>query len=143
MAIFGHILPVHIAGFGPSPPTASLPALVETQGLIDTGASDVCIDYRIALQLGLREIDQATVGVVGGSTMAKIYLGRLIVPDVGFDRVCPLYALKVRHATHEVLLGRSFLENYVVTFDGPAGTFTFAARADFHERSAIEDDFAT
>lgn len=142
-AIFGHILPVHIAGFGSSSQAPSVPALIETRGLIDTGASDVCIDHRLALELGLREIDQAKVGVVGGSTMAKIYLGRLIVPDVGFDRVCPLYALKVRHPTHEVLLGRSFLENYIVTFDGPAGTFTFASRADFHERSAIEDDFAT
>lgn len=143
MAIFGHILPVHIAAFGASSKTSSMPALVETNGLIDTGASDVCIDYRIALELGLREIDQATVGVVGGSTLAKIYLGRLTVPDVGFDRVCPLYALRVRHPTHDVLLGRSFLENYIVTFDGPAGTFTFATRSDFYERSAIEDDFAT
>lgn len=120
-----------------------MPTVAETNGLIDTGASDVCIDYRVALELGLREINQATVGVVGGSTLAKIYMGRLIVPDVGFDRVCPLYALKVRQPTHDVLLGRSFLENYIVTFDGPAGTFTFATRNDFHERSAIEDDFAT
>lgn len=143
MAIFGHILDVRIAGFGASTTSPSSPDIVETRGLIDTGASDICIDYRVALRLGLREINQATVGVVGGTTMARIYLGRLIVPQVGFDRVCPLYALKVSHPTHDVLLGRSFLENYIVTFDGPAGTFSFATRSDFHGRSAIEDDFAT
>ncbi len=143
MAIFGHILDVRVAGFGPPVGTSSSPDVVETRGLIDTGASDICIDYRLAIHLGLREINQATVGVVGGTTMAKIYLGRLIVPEVGFDRVCPLYALKVSHPTHDVLLGRSFLENYIVTFDGPAGTFAFATRDDFRERSAIEDDFAT
>lgn len=143
MAIFGHLLSVTIASFGGAPSPGIGDQSIEMTGLIDTGASDICIDYRLALELGLKEIDQRSVGVVGGSVQAKIYLGRLIVPDVGFDRVCPLYALKVRHPTHEVLLGRSFLENYVVTFDGPAGTFTFATKDDFHPRSAIEDDFAT
>ena len=143
VAILGHLLPVIIAGAETGAAPTLAPASTETIGLIDTGASDICIDYRLAISLGLREIDQRNVGVVGGSVMAKIYLGRLIVPDVGFDRMCPLYALKVRHPTHEVLLGRSFLENYIVTFDGPAGMFTFAGREDFHPRSAIEDDFAT
>lgn len=142
-AIFGHLLPVTL---GEVPAGASSPAparTLATRGLIDTGASDVCIDYRLAMELGLKVINQTTVGVVGGSAMANVYLGRLSLPGIGFDEVMPLYALKVRQPTHEVLLGRSFLQNYIVTFDGPAGHFTMARRENDDLLGSIEDDYAS
>jgi len=142
MAIFGHILDVGIERVGP-PQRPDAELNLETKGLIDTGASDVCIDYRLAERLGLKIIHQTTVGVVGSKVPAAIYMGRLVIPSVGFDRVMPLYALKVRHPTHEVLLGRSFLQNYVVTFNGPAGMFHFSGPDDQNLHGAIEDDFAT
>lgn len=88
-------------------------------------------------------VSQTTVGVVGFTALAAIYMGRLQVPEIGFDRIMPLYALKLKHPTHEVLLGRSFLQSYVVTFDGPNGMFHFAGPAPHTPLSAIEDDFAT
>lgn len=142
-AIFGHLLKVVVDRVSPTTLAQIAPSQVATVGLIDTGASDVCIDYRLAIQLGLKVVDQTNVGVVGGTTLATVYLGRLIVPEVEFDQVMPLYALKVRHPTHEVLLGRSFLQNYIVTFDGPAGTFTFSKRENEHLLGSIEDDYAT
>lgn len=142
MAILGPLLNVSILGYEPVDLGVPVPT-VETRGLIDTGASDVCIDYRIAIALGLKVIDQSLVGVVGTSTLATIYLGRLLIPEIGFDRVMPLYALKVRQPTHEVLIGRSVLQNYIVTFDGPAGMFHFADRDNHDLLSAIEDDYAT
>lgn len=142
-AIFGHFLDVRIDGYGAAGPTATEIGPIDVPGLLDTGASDVCIDYRIAIALGLTLINQTNVGVVGGSTLASIYLGRLIVPSVGFDRVMPLYALKVRQPTHQVLLGRSFLQNYIVTFDGPAGMLHFDTRRNEDLLGAIEDDYAT
>jgi len=142
-AIFGHLLPVTL---GDVPVGASSPAparTLATRGLIDTGASDVCIDYRLAMELGLKVINQTTVGVVGGIAMANVYLGRLSLPEIGFDEVMPLYALKVRQPTHAVLLGRSFLQNYIVTFDGPAGHFTVARREHDDLLGSIEDDYAS
>lgn len=141
VAIFGHLLTVHIQGY--SSEEILPPATVETRGLIDTGASDVCIDYRIALQLGLKAIDQSFVGIVGSSTLATIYLGRLLIPEIQFDRIMPLYALKVRQPTHDVLVGRSVLQNYLVTFDGPAGMMQVATHTNQSLLSAIEDDHAT
>ena len=143
VAILGHLLEVGIQRVGPPRSEASYETEIVSKGLIDTGASDVCIDYRLAERLGLKVIDQTMVGVVGYTTPAKIYLGRLVIPQLGFDRKMRLYALKVRHATHEILLGRSFLQNYVVTFDGPAGMYTFSRPQDFQTHSTIEDDFAT
>ena len=142
-AIFGHILQVVIDRVVPKAANEPAEEPVITNGLIDTGASDVCIDYRLAMQLGLKAVNQSTVNVVGGSTLATIYMGRLKVPEIGFDRIMPLYALKVRHPTPEVLLGRSFLQNYIVTFDGPAGMFHFVTPTNYQPHGAIEDDFPT
>jgi len=75
--------------------------------------------------------------------MATIYLARVSIPEIGFDQAMPVYAMKVRHATHEVLIGRSLLQNYIVTFDGPAGTVHFQERRNEHLLGAIEDDYAT
>ena len=97
----------------------------ETRALIDTGASDVCIDYRIAHALNLREINQTNVTVVGGTVPVSVYLGVLEVPALGFKRLMPLYASKVARINYNALLGRSFLTDFVVTFDGPNGCFHF------------------
>lgn len=140
MAIFGHILPVIIGGIDLSGAT---PGSISANGLIDTGASDICIDFRLAQQLGLKAIDQTMVVGVGGTLPATVYMGRLVVPDVEFDQLVRLYALKVRHPTHEVLLGRAFLQNYIVTFNGPSGLFHFSTPQDHRLHGTIEDDFAT
>ena len=99
---------------------------VEVGGLVDTGASDVCIDYRLAEELGLRQVDQQTVGVVGASALATVHTGIIEIPELGFSQVMPLFALKVRRPSHDVLLGRSLLQNFIVTFDGPSGLFHFS-----------------
>lgn len=96
------------------------------RGLIDTGATDVCIDVTLAAELGLIWTGREQVGVAGGaSIMADVFAGILEVPELGFSEMVPLYALKTRRPTHDVLLGRSFLRNFIVTFDGPQGVFHF------------------
>jgi len=121
----GHIISVIIKPAGAAKPSATA-TLIRAGGLIDTGASDVCIDYRVAVALGLDEIDQQTVGVVGASVPATVYMGILEIPELGFSEIMPLFALKVRRPTHDVLLGRSLLEHFIVTFDGPSGLFHFS-----------------
>ena len=123
--IFGHIIEVVIRPAAANPPTKEAVSLCATNGLIDTGASDVCIDYRLAEQLALPEIDVKNVGIVGATVPASVRLGVLEVPSLGFTEIMPLYAFKVRHSTHEVILGRSFLRRYIVTFDGPQGIMIF------------------
>ena len=123
--IFGHFMPVVVR---PLPSEGSTPSglMAACNGLVDTGASDICIDVRLADALGLPVIDQAEVGVVGGRVPASIRVGRLEVPDVGFSHAVRLFALRMRRATHDVILGRAFLQRYIVTFDGPRGTMLFS-----------------
>ncbi len=130
--IFGHFLDVLIS----RPGTAEA---VRVRGLIDTGASDVCIDYRIAQELGLREVDQRDVGVVGATTLATVYTGVIRLPELGYQNTLPLYALKVRRPTHDVLIGRSLLKEFIVTFNGPSGTFHFATPMASYDEHPFEE----
>lgn len=115
---------------------------VRAQGLIDTGASAVCIDRRTAIRLNLKQINETEIGVVGGgAVLASVHIGVLVVPALGFRQILPLYAVPMKQSSHSVLLGRSFLKNYIVTFDGPRGNFHFYNPRQDSEHAL--DDFAT
>lgn len=112
-------------------------------GLIDTGASVVCIDQRIAERLGLEQVDEDFIQPVGGAPiLVKIYMGMLRVPVLGFSEIVRLYGARIKGGHHDVLLGRSFLKNFIVTFDGPAGMFHFFPPFRFPGPEP-DDDFAT
>jgi hypothetical protein len=61
LTVEGYILDVIIHRMPGSPEELGVSQFYEAGGLIDTGASDVCIDYRMAQSLKLRQIDQQTV----------------------------------------------------------------------------------
>lgn len=71
--------------------------------------------------------------------MASVRMGRLEVPQLGFSEIMPLYAFRMRHPTHEAILGRSFLQNYIVTFHGPQGVMTFANPSGVMEEATPDD----
>jgi predicted aspartyl protease len=100
-------------------------------GLIDTGSSVVCISTRIARQLGLRQIDRDDdLHVVGGgSVVADIYIAVIKIDLLSFEEPVQVYAVQMPRGSHDVLLGRSFLRNFMVTFDGPNERFHFARAA--------------
>lgn len=99
---------------------------LQVRGLLDTGASDICIDYRIADRLGLEEVDQQFVGTASGGVPARVFVGKVAVPELGFAETMRLYALNAQRFTHDVLLGRSFMRRFIITFDGPAQVVQFS-----------------
>lgn len=68
-----------------------------------------------------------------------MFLGVLEVPALSFKKLMPLYALKVGRASYNVILGRSFLADYIVTFDGPNGCFHFSNPAAPHEPEVFDE----
>ncbi len=135
LAAVGPVIDIEIGGVKLQP---KLPA----RGLIDTGASVVCIDRRLALRLGLQAVNQAEVQIPGGLTVqSTVYAGSLIVPTLGFAQVMPLYSTNMMQVHHDVLLGRAFLRHFIVTFDGPEGLFHFSSPGSRVPTS--DDDFAT
>jgi predicted aspartyl protease len=100
---------------------------IKTKGLIDTGADFVLISPAIARQLQLRHTNDDIVGGIGGGEVdAKVYSGSIEVPELGFQRILPLYAVAWDPTSHAVLLGRSFLKYFVFRYDGPSETFHFS-----------------
>jgi hypothetical protein len=95
------------------------------EALIDTGASDICIAPRTAKLLGLQAVNMTNVGVVGASIPATVYAGFLEVPELHFSRVMEMYAPNGAAPSSLVLLGRSFLNHFIMNYNGPDGTFTF------------------
>jgi hypothetical protein len=100
---------------------------VTVRGLIDTGADFILFSPTIAKRLQLKHRDDDTVGGIGGGDIpAKIYSGCIAVPELGFEKVLPLYAVAWDPTSHTVLLGRSFLKYFVFTYDGPSEVFHFS-----------------
>lgn len=64
--------------------------------------------------------------MVGGRVEAQIHMGALSVPELGYDKIVRLFGVRLRDPTHTIILGRSFLQDFIVTFDGPRGAFHFA-----------------
>lgn len=77
---FGPTLQVSVSHFQPdstgAPPLETVPALV------DTGATESCIDSRLAERLGLPVIDTMEMSGVGGAKSHNVYLASVAIPSL-------------------------------------------------------------
>ena len=101
----------------PNLPATSVPALV------DTGAYRSCIDSALAEKLKLWVVNRQPVGGVHGEQPANIHLAQIYIPDLDFS-MSGLFAgvhLEAGGLPH-ALLGRDFLRNFTMTYEGRTGT---------------------
>lgn len=125
----GPSLPV-IVGKPTAPPSQTEAAEINPDdknisALVDTGATDSCVDNKLAQDLSLQAIDRCFVGGVAGKQEHLVYLGKLVVPDVGIYTVGRLIGVDLGSG-QPVILGRDFLSNTIMIYDGLAGDVTFA-----------------
>lgn len=103
-------------------PRAPKPDRTRIPALIDTGAQETCIDSALAVELGLPVINKRAVCGVGQMEvdvyLAQIHIERLRYTITGGFAGIPLIANGVREP---VCLGRSFLRDCVLTYDGKTG----------------------
>jgi len=106
-------------------PRAPRPDKTNIAALVDTGAQETCIDSALATELGLPVIDQRSVGGVGSFEVdvyhAQIHVERLRYTIHGGFAGIPLLKERV-HVS--VVLGRSFLRDCKLTYDGKTGDVT-------------------
>lgn len=93
--------------------------------LIDTGATNSCIDNDLAAELKLRIIDCAEVGGVAGRGLHDVFMGKLIVDALGTAFNGRLIGVKLG-AEQPIIVGRDFLSNTLMIYDGGSGTVTLA-----------------
>ena len=98
----------------------------ELHGIIDTGASVICVDSRIVKRLGLVASNRKPLQMADGrETLSSIYSVRMTIPALGFDDFVQVYSIEMEYPSSRVLLGRSFLRDYIVNYDGPKERFEF------------------
>ncbi|MEJ0064166.1 MAG: retropepsin-like aspartic protease [Caulobacteraceae bacterium] len=93
------------------------------KALIDTGAGGDCIDDALARRLGLPIHDEGEISGVGGRHRAFIYTARIYVPKLHKLLFQPFTGVRLFEGEqwHRVILGRSFLRQYRLAYDGITG----------------------
>ncbi len=110
------------------PLTTPVPAITQVEALVDTGASTSCIDVLLATQLGLPIVDKQIISGAGGQHVANVYLAQIHVPQLGFT-IYGTFAgvnLAAGGQMHKALIGRTFLQNFTMVYEGKTGTVTIS-----------------
>ena len=111
------------ANFDPNSGNAPIPAITAQHALVDSGATDCCIDSLLASQLKLPIVDRGPVSGVHGSAEVNIHLAQVHIPGLDFTmygRFAGVH-LAAGGQVHRAILGRSFLLHCKMTYDGSTG----------------------
>jgi hypothetical protein len=129
LALNGPTLQVDI-GFDPNYNAATMPqgtmpnlAMRGVAALVDTGASESYIDDAVATSLSLTIVDRQVVSGSNGKHTVNMYLAHIYVPAFGvtvYGRFGGV-GLASGGQRHVVLIGRTFLMHFNMTYDGPSG----------------------
>ena len=99
--------------------------------LVDTGATESCIDADFAQALGLlsfeREDDSEVVGI-GGPTPVDHYLAQICVPELDRTIYGLLAGVQLRagNQPYYALIGRTFLQSFTLHYQGRTGAVTLS-----------------
>ncbi|MCG8507218.1 MAG: retroviral-like aspartic protease family protein [Sphingomonadales bacterium] len=96
--------------------------------LVDTGASDSCIDEKLAEELGLPAVDRISIAGVSGGFEVNLYLARVHLPQLDVSHYGRFASVKLQEGgqNHGVLIGRSFLRHIIMIYDGIEGRVTMS-----------------
>jgi predicted aspartyl protease len=110
------------AGGVPAPQAQQIPALV------DTGATESCIDDELAKELNLPLIDRQEIGGVGGKHIVNMYLAQIHTPSLAFTHYGRFAGVLLNEGgqSHRALIGRSFLQRFILIYDGMRGQVSLA-----------------
>src|ERR1035438_6542976 len=114
------------SGSKPGPPPVA--GITKIRALVDTGASECCIDTLLATQLNLPIIDKRTIAGAGGAQQVNVYLAQVYIPSLLWT-ITGSFAgvhLAAGGQPHQALLGRTFLQYHTLIYSGPAGTVTIS-----------------
>jgi hypothetical protein len=105
-----------------------IPGITGINALVDTGAGDSCIDSLLAVQLNLPIVDRRPIAGVHGPQDVNMHLAQVYVPSLDF-LIYGVFAgvhLVAGGQIHRALIGRSFLQNYTMVYEGRTGTVTIS-----------------
>jgi hypothetical protein len=101
-----------------------VPGILDVQALVDTGATECCIDGLLATQLGLPIVDRRPIAGVGGKHEVNMHMAQVYVPTLNFW-IYGVFAgvdLAAGGQVHRALMGRTFLRHFTMVYEGRNGT---------------------
>ncbi len=100
---------------------------VQVPALIDTGASESCIDEQLAQQLQLPLINTTVRSGIGGSITLNVYLAHITIPSivVEYGQFTGVH-LQAGSQLHKALIGRKLLDDVLLVYDGSTGIVRLA-----------------
>lgn len=99
--------------------------------LVDTGATESCIDADFAQALGLLSFgrrDSAEVVGIGGPTPVDHYLAQIYMPELNRTIYGLMAGVQLRagNQPYYALIGRTFLQNFTLHYQGRTGAVTLS-----------------
>ena len=96
--------------------------------LVDTGATESCIDADFAREMGLPSRNRGEIAGIGGVITVPYYLAQIYVP--GLDRTIygQFAGINIQAGGQPcyALIGRDFLQNYTLVYQGRTGYVTLS-----------------
>jgi Aspartyl protease len=91
--------------------------------LVDTGAIESCIDADLAMRLNLPVIDRRQISGVHGAREVNVHLAHIHISSLNFTIYGPFCAVDLAPGGqhHRALIGRTFLQNFTMVYDGRTG----------------------
>jgi hypothetical protein len=103
--------------------TIPVAAVTDVHALVDSGASESCIDALFASQLGLPIVDRRPISGVGGQHVVNMHLAQIHVEPLAFT-IWGIFAgvnLAAGGQPHQALIGRTFLRHFTMIYEGRTG----------------------
>ena len=96
--------------------------------LVDTGATENCIDANLADTLGLLRFDRDDIAGIGGITKVDYYLAHIYVPSLNITIYGEFAGVQLQagRQPYYALIGRTFLQNFTLVYAGRSGAVTLS-----------------
>ena len=137
LTLYGPTLKVSI-GFDPNYRPSVRPGIdpvlpeIEYNALVDTGASESCMDSSVAAALDLPIIDRRPVSGVHGTIDVNVHLAQIGIPALGVvthGRFAGVH-LRAGGQPHSALIGRTLLRHMTMHYDGNTGSAILSYQAE-------------
>ena len=104
------------------------PSITGVPALVDSGAQESCIDKTLVRDLNLSAVDRSMIAGIEGGHEADLFLCQFHCPTLQFTQ-WGLFAgvdLAGGGQIHRALIGRTFLNSFIMIYDGLRGQVTLA-----------------
>ena len=112
--------PNYVGGAKAAPP---VPGMTGLPALVDSGAHESCIDSLLAAQLNLPIINRRMLAGAHGAKEVNVHLAQVYIPSLNYTIYGAFSGVELRAggSAHSALIGRTFLRQFKMIYDGPTG----------------------